>query len=399
VGFVLLNILVISSVLVSHYLFLGQRPTTATFFEKHDLPFSLVVATRNNNNNNNKTQNITTTTKKEEDHATAPVAPTRQKNKTLPKVTKQKNITHTLLKRDLATTLKKLSQIGSLNVTTILEHYSPQDLPPWSSIERQYGKEPLILGLDQCQEYRDSTLPQHRWVAPAGLFHSGTNLMAGALASSCFGISPHWQVPWGKHNPWKAHSLHTIDKPLYQQANVSNVLPIVMVRHFLDWMPSMCREPYTAKWNHSNGNGCPSLQDAPVTVGLYQTQAYDHLVDFWKTWNAEYHSTTTTTTATATAPRRLMVRLEDLVYHPEATLQTICTCVGGYFKYTPPPNDRQGGTSRKKTEGVLPLVEAWKRHARLPRLDDARDRQIVQNDTELLQLLEALHYYQIDSSV
>ena len=170
-------------------------------------------------------------------------------------------------------TLKKLSEIGALNVTTILKHYSLQDLPPWSSIERQYGKEPLILGLGKCQEYRDSTLPHDRWVAPAGLFHSGTNLMAGVLASSCFGISPHWQVPWGKHNPWKAHLVHTVDKPLYQQANVSNVLPIVMVRHFLDWMPSMCSQPYTAKWNHSHSNlNCPSLQDAPVTVGLYQTQ-------------------------------------------------------------------------------------------------------------------------------
>ena len=414
VGFVLLNVLVISSILVSHAL-LGRHPTTPLFldhlssFEKANVNNKIIV---DNNKNNNNTRYSPASTIQEIEARNPQIR--RKKEKRI------KNITETLLKKDHLATLKKLSQVGSLNMTDIYKYYSSRDLPPWSSVERQYGKKPLILGLEKCQEYRDANLPQNRWVSPAGLFHSGkscnhkthqhqsslhqvvanarctstflkgTNLMGGMLASSCFGIIPHFQVPWGKHNPWKAHSEYKIDKPMYQQVNVSSVLPIVMVRHVLDWMPSMCEQPYAAKWPKSSTSICPSLQNASVTVGLYQQQNYKNLVDFWKNWNAEYFHNTETP--------RLVVRLEDLVYYPQETLESICSCVGGHFKYSPPPNVRQGGNTREAEKEKLSLVEAWKRHAHLPRLKEQEDRDMVQSDKELLEMMKALHYYDTDGS-
>ena len=59
----------------------------------------------------------------------------------------------------------------------------------------------------------------------------------------------------------------------------------------------------------------------PVRVRYKVTSEFhDSLVHLWRDWYAEYFN--------ATFPR-LMLRLEDLVYHPRVVMKEICECAGG----------------------------------------------------------------------
>jgi hypothetical protein len=66
-------------------------------------------------------------------------------------------------------------------------------LPKWSDVIDMYG-EPKIIGLETCQQYRES-VQMHRTLAVAGNFNSGTNFLYELLRKNCMG-SPLWQVPW-----------------------------------------------------------------------------------------------------------------------------------------------------------------------------------------------------------
>jgi hypothetical protein len=101
------------------------------------------------------------------------------------------------LHKDRKETLKQLLQLG-LDHRAILR--DSESLPPWSSIVEQYGTQPVIQGLETCAQYRQQVPLEHRWVAAAGLFHTGTNLIADLLTGTCHFSSQKsifkWQVPW-----------------------------------------------------------------------------------------------------------------------------------------------------------------------------------------------------------
>ena len=64
------------------------------------------------------------------------------------------------------------------------------ELPPWSQILENYNSysnddEPVVLGLEHCEEFRNSNHPQHVGVGPAGLFSTGTNLVASLFHNNC----------------------------------------------------------------------------------------------------------------------------------------------------------------------------------------------------------------------
>jgi hypothetical protein len=60
-----------------------------------------------------------------------------------------------------------------------------EQLPPWGQILENYGAEPVILGLDRCQAYRDAVPPEQRIVGPAGMFSTGTNLFFTLMLFNC----------------------------------------------------------------------------------------------------------------------------------------------------------------------------------------------------------------------
>lgn len=65
------------------------------------------------------------------------------------------------------------------------------------------------------------------------------------------------------------------------------------------------------------------MKSVPLNV-RYKNEVARHesLAHFWKSWYHEYYN--------VNFPR-LMIRLEDLVFHPYKTLQSICDCVEGSF--------------------------------------------------------------------
>lgn len=177
-----------------------------------------------------------------------------------------------------------------------------EQLPTWDQVIDLVGPEPQIHGLDTCQAFQNSIEPAERFIAPAGIFNSGTNLMAELLIANCFNperskkygrqnTGVRWQVNWGKHQPPK-HRL--TDHAVYEDKKVSlkniNILPVVTVRHPYNWMQSMCRHRYATHWFHEATLHCPNLvpneieqEFLPLAIdGSYKRDRIDlHKKDPW----------------------------------------------------------------------------------------------------------------------
>ena len=106
-----------------------------------------------------------------------------------------------------------------------------------------------------------------------------------------------------------------------------HVLPIVMVKDPYTWMTSMCRHPYAAQWTRDSLGRCPNLVDeagSQVQVDVHFNdpfrRTFESMVDFWNSWYMEWMN--------APYPR-LIVRYEDVLFHPESTVRQLCQCAGG----------------------------------------------------------------------
>lgn len=212
-------------------------------------------------------------------------------------------------------------------------------LPKWSEVLDLYGK-PKVLGLETCQAYRESVPEDQRLIGTAGNFNSGTNLLQELIVRNCQGTSL-WQVPWGKHWPASYRNVHQVENSRYAMDH-SRVLPVVSVRDPYTWMQSQCRQPYEARFDH-NKSLCPNIipydtdiaehpryahkKYVPIRV-IYHSEnprvfiKHDSLPDFWNKWNNEY-----VFNRSSTFPR-LIVRLEDLVFHGREVIPQICECAG-----------------------------------------------------------------------
>ena len=90
------------------------------------------------------------------------------------------------LKEERLKTAKKLEHMG------ISGNILLSELPPWSQIQENFNSysmddEPVILGLEQCQNFRKKTPTRLLGVAPAGMFSTGTNLIAKLVRRNCVG--------------------------------------------------------------------------------------------------------------------------------------------------------------------------------------------------------------------
>ncbi|CAB9516558.1 expressed unknown protein [Seminavis robusta] len=216
-------------------------------------------------------------------------------------------------------------------------------IPTWAEITDHLGKEPVILGLETCEAYRKAVAAKDRYVAPTGQFNTGTNLLPIALDYNCQlpRKSKLATVPWGKHNLVQARlDGYRINKTQYDNYRNEDVLPVVMVRHPLSWMFSTCVHSYSAHWAHTLDN-CPHLTNGtsdgaalnPVHMkyGYHppnqKYHRYDSLIHMWLHWYQGYSK------PDLPFPR-LVVRLEDLVYHPDKVVKSICTCAGGRLRHS-----------------------------------------------------------------
>jgi hypothetical protein len=135
-----------------------------------------------------------------------------------------------------------------------------------------------------------------------------------------------WQVPWGKHTPPgddEYRQKHKTDKDKNIDAN--NILPAVTIRDPLVWLKSMCRHHYAARWPHTNDR-CPDFsRDNLKAVVHYAeiTKFHDSILHHWNDYYTEYN--------TANFPH-LLVRFEDLIFHPEEVTKQVCKCAGGSMR-------------------------------------------------------------------
>ena len=305
--------------------------------------------------------------------------------------------------KDRLETMERLKRVMQINNTVELlqkMQITKNDIPLWSDIDELYGPEfPLVLGMERCRDYRNATPSlRNRWVAPAGLFHTGTNLMGKLLSSVCTGLRPRAQVPYGKHHPINSvlEDEFIIPKPEYQKVkNFSRILPIVMVRNPLDWMQSECKEMFGVTLDKKltlkqrrRGLPCPHLNTS-IDVKFYRPHRYKSMLHLWMEWYLQYLE--------YEGPR-LLVRLEDMVYHPEETMEKICDCAGGSFNYSHHVmSERRGGIGRAKDGNYR--FKAWKRHSRVnieSHLGKSRSnmqlfRSLASTD-DMQTLLDAFHY-------
>jgi hypothetical protein len=108
--------------------------------------------------------------------------------------------------KETATNVEKTNRVlADLGISrSMMEGEDFKQLPPWSQILDNFGSEPVILGLERCEAYRNNVPIERRAMGPAGLFSSGTNVMHNLLLNNC--VPPQktrkrirfnlWQVPW-----------------------------------------------------------------------------------------------------------------------------------------------------------------------------------------------------------
>jgi hypothetical protein len=259
-------------------------------------------------------------------------------------------------------------------------------LPRWTQdVVANYGSNPIILGLESCSMYQQLVPRQHhRVIAPAGLFHTGTNLLMTLLEDHCrFSSSEygntdrtthqglHAQVPWGKHHPAffrdgssgggvSTTPLHHEDDHHHDAMSPPHqvVLPVVMISHPYEWMKHMCQQPVTANWNvpQHPSKPCPYVvrgrhqHHIPVQVQYGRnnnniTIVYESMAHLWNQWNRGYYDTR--------AYPRLMIRYEDLLFYPDQVIPTVCQCAGGtYSSYHNPTTTTTSTTTTRNDDGV-----------------------------------------------
>ncbi|KAL3909534.1 MAG: hypothetical protein SGILL_008049, partial [Bacillariaceae sp.] len=225
------------------------------------------------------------------------------------------------------------------------------ELPKWKDVRQVVGDFPRVLNLESCATFRENTPPLERMLGSAGMFNTGTNLVTHLLKQNCeiperrekegpkkskesYGM--RWQVPWGKHTPAKFRLEHATTKA--SAIKKEYILPVVTTRHPYTWFKSMCKNGYTAKWDHhkTGKDGmtlkCPNLKVGggsdnkvwnPVTVTFAEKREDHHLslAHLWNDWYSYYVDQ-------ADYPF-VVVRMEDLVFYPKETTQIICECAGG----------------------------------------------------------------------
>jgi hypothetical protein len=253
-------------------------------------------------------------------------------------------------KDDREPIIKILRQAGyDLDNRALFHEDILASLPKWSEITSFYGQ-PKIVGLETCQAFQESVAPTDRLLAVAGTFNSGTNFFTDLLKKNCWNpdrmrnsrnISKgvQWQVPWGKHRPEESRGNHRVEGR-NGQLNHEHFLPVVTIRDPYTWMQSMCRQNYGAQFDHGK-DSCPNIIPyatdieahpryggmtyIPINVVYGKGVKVKHmsLPHMWNEWYDPYINN-------VTYPR-LMVRLEDLIFHAATVIPQICECFGGEY--------------------------------------------------------------------
>lgn len=243
-----------------------------------------------------------------------------------------------------------------------------QRLPTWHQVKSLYysykiDDHPIIHGTETCHQFQENVSPKDRFIAPSGLFNSGTNLLHSLLTQYCT-IPGHKKMnttqtasdsihaqegfqsgildkpPWNKHVPHEIRTSQMFKMPIIDGIEQSHVLPIYITKDPWYWMQSMCRHPYDARGFNIPSDPCPTLiqqqnqrgylkaSQIPRKINVifpngkgFKNILFDSLIDLWIKWHEEYYQD-------HSIPQ-LFIRYEDLLFFPEQVLTTVCECGGG----------------------------------------------------------------------
>lgn len=247
----------------------------------------------------------------------------------------------------------------------IVDNILFQRLPTWNQVKSLYYQHqdntayPIIHGTDSCHKFQQQVPPNERFIAPSGLFNSGTNLLYSLLNQYCdisidnntiksFHTSTSQQdipsgildkPPWNKHVPHDIRTTQMFKKPIVDGIQQSHVLPIYITKDPWFWMQSMCRHPYDARGFKILSDSCPSLlqnhqgflkgrpKSRKINVTFpngktFKNVIFESLIDLWIQWHTEYYYD-------RNKIPQLFIRYEDLLFFPEKVLTTVCECGGG----------------------------------------------------------------------
>jgi len=177
-----------------------------------------------------------------------------------------------------------------------------------------------------------------------------------------------WQVPWGKHSPVSLRGINVAATETRRKhgilKNQTHVFPVVVIKDPFFWMSSMCRHPYSAFWKRSSN--CPNLVpkaynmkfvEGPSGVNVKVQYAdkerkYTSLAHLWNEWYADW--------VDVKFPR-IIIRYEDLLFHPETVLEKICTCAGGLMndKFTFVGKSAKEGGSHLGSSGLVKALTTY----------------------------------------
>jgi len=213
-------------------------------------------------------------------------------------------------------------------------------LPAWSDIVSQYGSEPIVANLESCSKFRAAIPKRERFVAVAGMFNTGTNLLANLITKNCqidghkTGTGMRIQVPWGKHNPPVTHRLRNVAKIAGKGINQTTVFPLVIIKDPYHWATSQCRHKYFTNWEH-DAEHCPNIvnyrhtrrtkRGEPTKVSVkyaLERVEYETLLGQWNGWYEDYEDQTNV------YPLAIL-RFEDMLFHANEVINQLCSCVGG----------------------------------------------------------------------
>ena len=157
---------------------------------------------------------------------------------------------------------------------------------------------------------------------------------------------------WGKHTPVYDEQFRQTHKASEGDNNVpaNNILPAIAIRDPAVWAASMCRNEYAMEWTHTNTKAvtdlqqqhCPNLVPNVIDIeqdeSLYNSstipvsiqyakfnRVHDSMIAHWNEFYKDYYQ--------QNRFPRVMVRFEDLVFHPKQVIQTVCECAGGTLKH------------------------------------------------------------------
>lgn len=146
-----------------------------------------------------------------------------------------------------------------------------------------------------------------------------------------------------------------------------NLNPSSAIRDPYTWMQSMCRQPYGAQFDH-NKDSCPNIIPYPEDIASHPRHGKVDYMPVWITyskelkvkhlslahlWNEWYYPYMWNVSYP-----RLMVRLEDLLFHADTVLPQICECMGGRYHqevkhHAEVANRNRGIDTNETSQGLL----------------------------------------------